>query len=167
VQQAIASRARRYRAAVPVYLVRHAHAGSRAAWDDDDDLRPLSQKGTRQAKDLLARFDDENVGCVVSSPSRRCVETVEPLAKRLGTDIDIRKEFLEGADPDDAIASLLKLAPRNPVVCSHGDLIPKMIRRLVAAGMRTKDANISQKGSLWVIEVDKGRPKKARYYPPG
>ena len=50
-------------------------------------------------------------------------------------------------------------------MCSHGDLIPKMIRRLVGAGMRTKDANISQKGSLWVIEVEKGRPVKGKYYP--
>jgi 8-oxo-dGTP diphosphatase len=152
---------------VPVYLVRHAHAGSRAAWHDDDDLRPLSQKGRRQAGILLGRLGDEPVGYVVSSPSERCIETVEPLAERIGAEIDIRKEFLEGADPDDAVTSLLKLAPRNPVVCSHGDLIPKMIRRLVGAGMKTKDPNISQKGSLWVIEVEKGRPVKARYYPPG
>jgi 8-oxo-dGTP diphosphatase len=152
---------------VPVYLVRHAHAGSRSAWHDDDDLRPLSQKGARQASSLLDRLDGETIGCIVSSPSRRCIETVEPLAERLHKEIDIRKEFLEGADPDDAIESLTELAPRNPVICSHGDLIPKMIRRLVAAGTKTKDANISQKGSLWVIDVDNGRPVKARYYPPG
>ena len=152
---------------MPVYLVRHAHAGSRAAWHDDDDLRPLSQKGRRQAASLLGRLDDEPVGYVVSSPSQRCIETVEPLAEHIGAEIDIRKEFLEGADPDEAVTSLLKLAPRNPVACSHGDLIPKMIRRLVGAGMKTKDPNISQKGSLWVIEVEKGRPVKARYYPPG
>jgi phosphohistidine phosphatase SixA len=159
-------RARRYRAAVPVYLVRHAHAGSRASWAEDDDLRPLSPKGARQADALRERLDDAAVGCVVSSPSRRCVETVEPLARELGTKIDTRKEFLEGADPEGALDLLLELAPRDPVVCSHGDLIPKMIRRLVGSGMRTKDANISQKGSLWVIEVEKGRPVKGKYYPP-
>jgi phosphohistidine phosphatase SixA len=151
---------------VPVYLVRHAHAGSRASWADDDDLRPLSPKGTRQANALRDRLDDAAVGCIVSSPSRRCVETVEPLARRLGMPVDTRKELLEGADPDDALALVLSLASRDPVVCSHGDLIPKMIRRLVGSGMKTKDANISQKGSLWVIEVDKKRPLKAKYYPP-
>jgi phosphohistidine phosphatase SixA len=152
---------------VPVYLVRHAHAGSRASWSDDDDLRPLSPKGGRQADALRKRLDDETVGCVVSSPSVRCVQTLEPIARRLGTDIDTRKEFQEGADADDALTLMMELAPRDPVVCSHGDLIPKMIRRLIGAGMKTKDANISQKGSLWVIEVDKGRPIKAKYYPPG
>jgi len=157
----------RYRAPVPVYLVRHAHAGSRSAWHDDDDLRPLSAKGSRQAESLNERIEDASIGCIVSSPSRRCIETVEPLAKRIGTAVDVRKELLEGADPDDATALLLELAPRNPVVCSHGDLIPKVIRRLAAAGMKTKDANISQKGSLWVITVEKGRATKARYHPPG
>jgi 8-oxo-dGTP diphosphatase len=152
---------------VPVYLVRHAHAGSRSAWHDDDDLRPLSSKGSRQAEALLARIDDDpDVGCIVSSPSRRCVETVEPLAKVLGAEVDIRKEFSEGADPDEAISLLMELAPKNPVVCSHGDLIPKMIRRLAADGMKIKDPNLSQKGSLWVISVEKGRAVKAKYHPP-
>jgi 8-oxo-dGTP diphosphatase len=150
---------------VPVYLVRHAHAGSRAAWHDDDDLRPLSAKGARQAAALLDRVDS-TVERVVSSPSRRCIETVEPIAERVGCAVTVKRELAEGADPDDAIALVLELAPSSPVVCSHGDLIPKMIRRLVGEGMKTKDANISQKGSLWVVEVEKGRPTKGRYYPP-
>lgn len=151
---------------MPVYLVRHAHAGSRSAWHDDDDLRPLSPKGRRQAESLSKRLDEHPVGCVLSSPSRRCIETMEPVAERRRAEIDTRKELLEGADPDAALDLLMKLAPSDPVLCSHGDLIPKMIRRLVGAGMKTKDPNISQKGSLWLIEIDKGRPVKAKYYPP-
>jgi len=91
---------------------------------------------------------------------------MEPVAERRRAEIDTRKELLEGADPDAALDLLMKLAPSDPVLCSHGDLIPKMIRRLVGAGMKTKDPNISQKGSLWLIEIDKGRPVKAKYYPP-
>lgn len=151
---------------MPVYLVRHAHAGSRAAWHDDDDLRPLSPKGARQAAALVERVDG-TVRTILSSPSRRCIETVEPLAERFGCVITTRKELAEGADPDDALALVLASAATSPVVCSHGDLIPKMIRRLVGDGMKTKDANISQKGSLWLVEMDKGRPTKGRYYPPG
>jgi 8-oxo-dGTP diphosphatase len=157
---------------VLVYLVRHAHAGSRAAWHDDDDLRPLSAKGARQAAGLIDRVDGaaksskSAVRRVVSSPARRCVETVEPIAEHFGCKVTTKKELAEGADPDDALALVLGMASSSPVVCSHGDLIPKMIRRLVAKGMKTKDANISQKGSLWVVEIEKGRPTKGRYYPP-
>ena len=90
----------------------------------------------------------------------------QPLARRLDCKVDMREEFFEGADPATAISLLLEMAPQNPVICSHGDLIPKMIRRLVADGMKTKDPNISQKASLWLIEVDNGRPVKGKYYPP-
>lgn len=158
---------RRYRAAVPVYLVRHGHAGSRAAWEHDDDLRPLSAKGASQARWLVAQLGAASIGPIVSSPARRCVETVEPLAAHRGCSIDLRKELLEGEDPDVAVQLALDLAPSNPLLCSHGDIIPKMIRRLVAEGMRANDANRSQKGSLWVIEVRDGRPIEGRYYPPG
>ena len=63
---------------------------------------------------MRERLDDVTVGYVVSSPSRRCVETVEPLARQLRTKIDTRKEFLEGADPDGALDLLLELARRDP-----------------------------------------------------
>jgi 8-oxo-dGTP diphosphatase len=126
----------------------------------------LSSKGARQARALLEHIDATAVGTVVSSPAQRCIETVVPIAERAGTKIRTRKELQEGADPDDAVALLLELASTTPVICSHGDLIPKMIRRLVANGMKTKDPNISQKGSLWVIELEEGRPVKARYHPP-
>ena len=92
---------------------------------------------------------------------------MEPLARARRCKIDTRKELAEGADPEQAVELLLKLAKDDPVLCTHGDLIPKVIRRLVGAGMKTKDPNISQKGSLWVIEIDKGAPTKGRYYPPG
>ena len=35
-----------------VYLVRHATAGHRASWDGDDQLRPLDERGVRQAEGL-------------------------------------------------------------------------------------------------------------------
>jgi hypothetical protein len=52
------------------------------------------------------------------------------------------------------------------VVVSHGDVIPKVIRRLTADGMRTKDANISQKGSWWTLQTNGGRFLRGRYHAP-
>lgn len=152
---------------MPAYLIRHAHAGSRSAWKGDDELRPLSEKGRAQADAITARLRDEPIERVLSSPSLRCVETVEPLAERRRLEVEAEKALLEGAEPEDAINLLFELAPQNPALCSHGDLIPKMIRRLVASGMKTKDANISQKGSIWVIETDGDKPVRGRYLPPG
>ncbi len=157
---------RGYRAAVPVYLIRHAHAGSRSDWRGDDRERPISTKGRTQEASLRKRLATQKVGRVLSSPSRRCIETVEGIADDAGVDVEIRPELDEGADPDTAIALLTQLTDTNPVICSHGDLLPKLLRRFSAAGMKTKDSSISQKGSLWVVEMDGDRPVKGRYYPP-
>jgi phosphohistidine phosphatase SixA len=154
-------------ALVPAYLIRHAHAGSRSAWRDDDDLRPLSPKGRAQAEALRRRLKDDGVGHLLSSPAQRCIETLEPLAARCGLRIEVDKRLAEGADADEAVELLLRLVGEAPVLCTHGDLVPKIIRRLVAAGMKTKDANISQKGSLWVVDFEGRTAVRGRYFPPG
>lgn len=149
-----------------VHLVRHAHAGSRSAWTGDDGLRPLSAKGRGQAEGMAERLKGEPITCIVSSPSRRCVETAEPLARMLGIEIEERHELLEGGDPDAVIGLLGRLAPEDAVVVSHGDVIPKVIRRLTADGMHTKDANVSQKGSWWTLLANDGRFVRGRYHAP-
>lgn len=150
-----------------IFLVRHGHAGARATWSGDDSLRPLSKRGTDQAAYLVKLLGDRPVGRLYSSPFLRCVETIQPLAAHFGLEVKTRDVLAERADPHEAIDFLLDRAKHDPVACSHGDLIPKIIRRLIAAGMRTDDANISQKGSVWEIDVEKGKAVRARYHPPG
>jgi len=65
-----------------MYLVRHAKAGSRSAWSGPDDLRPLTKTGRRQADALGDLLAERRVTRVVSSPSVRCRQTVEPLETR-------------------------------------------------------------------------------------
>jgi 8-oxo-dGTP diphosphatase len=149
-----------------VYLVRHAHAGSRSGWNGDDDRRPLSPKGRHQTAGLTAWLRDRPVDEVRSSPSTRCLETVEPLAESHGLEVEIDRSLAEGADVDRCIAMVLGASDRTLVLCSHGDLIPKVIRRLVAKGMRTSAPNLSQKGSAWVLEVADGEAVSADYQPP-
>ena len=149
-----------------IYLIRHAHAGNRSSWRGHDLDRPLSDKGREQAAALMCQLADEAIGQVHSSASRRCIETVEPLAEQLGLKVRRASELFEGAEPEPALAFLRATGAKNPAMCSHGDLIPKLIRRLIAAGMRTKDANIAQKGSVWVLETDGGQIVKGRYLPP-
>lgn len=149
-----------------IYLIRHAHAGSRGAWVGDDRDRPLSDRGRAQADHVADVLADLPIGAVWSSPARRCVETVEPLAATRGLAVRCSPDLEEGADPESAIAFLRSQAGADAALCSHGDLIPKIVRRLSAAGMRSKDANISQKGSLWVFETDGDVVTRGRYVPP-
>ena len=62
-----------------LFLVRHAHADWRP-----DEARPLSKRGRHASAtvaDLLAAAD---IAAIYSSPARRAVETIEPLAHRTG-----------------------------------------------------------------------------------
>ena len=149
-----------------MFLVRHAHAGNRSEWGGADVDRPISPKGRQQAAGITALLADAGVRTVSSSPARRCIETVEPLAEVLGLTVVIDKRLSEGGEARPCIEALLDPSAEGLVLCSHGDLIPKVIRRLSADGMRTKDPNLSQKGSIWVLEVDDGKAVSARYIPP-
>jgi broad specificity phosphatase PhoE len=142
--------------AVTIYLIRHAHAGSRAAWHGDDDRRPLSETGRRQSEHLRRLLHDRPVGRLLTSPSRRCVETLAPLARTRGLDVEEAGELAEGADGRRALGLALRHAADHPALCSHGDVIPRILRMLHAKGMRSSEANVAAKGSLWVLDVDDG-----------
>ena len=161
-----ASRLAQYPAAVPVYLVRHAHAGNRSQWNGSDDDRPISAKGRQQSAGIAQLLADATITEILSSPAARCIETVEPLATALGLTVAIDKQLAEGGEPRPCIETVLRPSSDGTVLCSHGDLIPKIIRRLTADGMRTKDPNLSQKGSIWVLEVEEGEVVSGRYLPP-
>ena len=58
-----------------VDLVRHAHAD----WTPDDE-RPLSARGRADASALARRLAEPAIAAIYSSPARRAMETIEPLA---------------------------------------------------------------------------------------
>lgn len=153
-------------AAVPVFLVRHAHAGNRSQWKGPDAARPVSERGAAQSRALADELADVGIGRIVASPTERCIQTVAPLAERLGLEVRTRKLLAADADPDAAIAYLIAHADEQPALCSHGELIPKVIGRLVALGMKTKAEVAAEKASVWVLEVDRGRVVRGRYLPP-
>ena len=68
-------------------LIRHAES----PWSDDDN-RPLSAAGLMAAESLPERLAAYPIDAIYSSPYRRSMQTVVPLARRRGLDI---REVLE------------------------------------------------------------------------
>ena len=150
-----------------LYLVRHAKAGSRRNWDGPDHARPLSGKGRRQAEGLVHLLADRPVQRVLSSPYVRCVQTVEPLAEKLGLTVEEAPSLAEGAAPSEAVELLRALASSTAVLCTHGDLIPPVLDTLAATeGLPLPPGYPFAKGSVWELEVVTGRWLAARYLPP-
>ena len=149
-----------------LYFVRHAKAGDRPSWDGDDLHRPLSSAGWKQAARLADRLELLDVSVLVSSPYVRCVQTLEPLAERLGREVTIDDRIAEEA-PFEGSLDLLREVPDGAVLCSHGDVIPETIDALVRRGLDVRSAPDWRKASVWAIERKKsGRFTRAVAWPP-
>jgi broad specificity phosphatase PhoE len=168
----------------PVLLVvPHADAGDRTKWTDDQDLRPLSDLGRRQAGELAVEVG--RVDAVFSSPARRCTETVAPIAAISGVDIvemdDLRElTYVHDHRPWDpwdptppmsdyllaaaglghitrAVATIAAHRPTGVVaVCAHGDLVP-LFAAWAAAHLDVMLPHPIARGGCWEIDLGVGR----------
>jgi 8-oxo-(d)GTP phosphatase len=111
------------RGAVLMLLLRHAWAGHKETWVGDDDRdRPLDERGRAQAEELVERLAPYTIEAIYTSPYRRCVQTVEPLAAALDLAIEKREELSEELQDSEGAELVRVLAGRDVVVCGHGGL---------------------------------------------
>lgn len=148
-----------------IYLVRHAKAGERRIWDDDDEARPLSKKGWRQATAVSKRLAGKDASSLYSSPYVRCIQTLEPLAEQL----DLRVEIDDRLKEDHAFEGVLELIAEvrsGAVLCSHGDMIPATIEALVRRGMEVQGPPDWRKATVWVLKRKGDKITKGKVWPP-
>lgn len=151
-----------------LHLLRHAKAGDRQEWDGPDEARPLSQAGAAQADALVGTMAGIPVKRILSSRYRRCVQTVEPLARHLGLEIEIHPALAEEADVAAVWDLVVGLAGTEAVLCTHGNLVGPVLDRLHRRGVDIlADRWSCKKGSTWTIEVGPDRDfTGASYLPP-
>lgn len=136
---------------MPLYLVRHAKAGSRQSYFAADDERPLTPAGHAQADAIAARFEGITVPRVLSSPYVRCVQTVAPLAARHALTVEPLALLAEGA-AFEPVLELLHAAADGTVACTHGDVLPEVVDALIRRGMRVDGPVDQRKGVVWALE---------------
>ncbi|MGO9872435.1 MAG: phosphoglycerate mutase family protein [Acidimicrobiia bacterium] len=150
-----------------VYLIRHAKAGDRDTWRDDDRLRPLSGRGHRQARLLVDLLHDATFDRVLSSPFVRCMETVVPIAGVRGLPVEPVEALAEGARLDDALALVRKHSIPGAILCMHGDVMPMLLDHFASAGIDMAHSRQWPKGCTWVLDTDNtGEVVRAQYLPP-
>lgn len=137
-------------------LVRHAKAGQRDRFDGPDDQRPLEQAGQEQARALVPNLLTFGPAAVHSAPPVRCVETVRPLADKLGVEVLMEPTLSESAydaDPEAARKRATELISPDQVrvVCSQGGVIPDLLDWWAKRdGLKLPPAR-NRKGSAWVL----------------
>lgn len=145
---------------ITIELVAHMDAGDRRLWAEDQDLRPLSEFGRRQAARMAEARSNGPIDGLSTSPALRCRQTVEPFAAPFGLSLVTLPELGEtggflptlgwdGLPPDLApamggafAAGRASLALRQimidvpgggAIACSHGVVVPALIAFLISA----------------------------------
>ena len=150
-----------------IYLVRHAHAGDKQQWNRPDHLRPLSRTGWQETAGLLTRLGGFAVTAVVSSPTTRCVQTVDELAarRRLPIAVDARLSRDAGAGHVRNLISELG-EDAATLLCTHGEVIGALLTALRRDGAPIPADAEWPKASIWLLDTEHGAVTGASYLPP-
>jgi len=120
-------------------------------WEGDDDLRPLTSKGRRQAE-RLGRFLCEHgirPDVIVSSPKVRALQTAEIVAAELGMSVRRDDRLAVDFGKRELWALLDDLGAREPMLVGHDPDFSGLLGYLVdAAGLTMR------KGSLATVDLE-------------
>lgn len=111
-----------------VLVVRHAQAARQELPNAE---RPLSEEVMKDARELTTKLASLGINFIYSSPYKRAIETVEPLCKATGLEVQIRDDLRESTEDEDfpevrnrMVSAIEEIVFRNPeqrvVVCTHG-----------------------------------------------
>jgi broad specificity phosphatase PhoE len=137
-----------------LFLIRHAHRDTETPSRDNG----LSEKGLSQVKRLVPFLADRVEGDIrcLSSPKKRCRETLEPVAESCGVRLEIDERLGEAgpferkdevlARLDSFISEWQEEGAEILLACSHGDIIPLLVERLTGARIGIKKCG--------VVEID-------------
>lgn len=123
-------------------LVRHARAVKRSVWnrprvrdkETDEATRPLTDdQGEVRARALVPVLAAYGVGRVVSSPWRRCMDTVGPYARAAGIDVVAEPALTELAHADSrkaarkVVSDVLRHRDVPVALCTHRPVLPSVM----------------------------------------
>lgn len=125
-------------AARPVVVVRHATSRPRDAWARADADRPLVAAGRRQALALAPLLGCWQPEYVLTSPWRRCLETLGPYVAASGARVRVKGGLSEDGfsrDPAKAGKHLSRLLGRDRagLLCTHRPVLGTVLEVLRAA----------------------------------
>ena len=146
-----------------VFIIRHGEKPGNPAVDNDADGPNLSTRGYVRAAALAISIPatlpkpDFLLASQQSKHSNRPVETITPLAKALGMEINSKHADDDYAKVADDILNHPKYAGKNVFICWHHGKIPKLAEALgVSNPINPWPGNVFDR--VWKIDYSKGKP---------
>ncbi|MGP3913913.1 NUDIX hydrolase [Nonomuraea sp. 10N515B] len=143
---------------VPLVLIRHGSAGSRSEWTGDDALRPLDTVGRSQAATLATALPAYRPEVLMSSPSARCVQTLEPYDDAYDGEIKVEPLLSEESQDPHKTPALVRDITVPAAVCSHGKVLPELIQTLSGKNVHLR------KGAFAVLHKTGGQVVSVERY---
>ena len=137
-----------------IYFVRHAHALDRELWRHDDEHRPLTERGYRQADGIRRALGRARIQRVVSSRAYRCTDTLWPLADALGLRVDRSDALFEGGSARGVLDLMRRTRDARVALCTHGDVMQNVLEHLERDGVRLEGGMRFAKGAWWVFDLE-------------
>ena len=103
---------------------------------------------------------------ILTSPYVRCEQSVVGLGRALDLPVEVEKPLTEEQPVEDTIELLTELEGTSAVLCTHGDIVSGVIGILAAEGVELDGDPEWKKGSVWELDLRKGRVRTGRYIPP-
>ncbi len=148
--------------------LRHGKAVAPRNWRGPDSTRPLTQRGAKQAASVVETITAWGPRRIITSTATRCVDTVTPLAAASGIEIKRTEQISQDAfeqGTDDVRTAIGKRvrARKTAVLCSHGPVLPEILREIALATGTTLGSYISnaadlETGGFSVVHLSSSRP---------
>jgi phosphohistidine phosphatase SixA len=141
-----------------IWVVRHACAGRKDRFPGPDEARPLDEWGRRQARAIARRLASAGAPRLRASSTRRCIDTLIPLADRLDLPIEPWDELRVDGYPGGLLHLLDDTAEGGEVICTHGEVMRPALDQLRGRGATIVGApdDLLAKGAIWQLDLDAG-----------
>lgn len=138
---------------VAIIALRHGKATPPENWSGPDATRPLLPRGETQALSVAPAIAAFRPAKLVSSTAVRCVTTIAPTARLTGLDVAQKDAISQDAytSRGEEVRHLVekRLAKGvSTVFCSHGPVLPQIIRAVVEATGTSDSSRLHRAAAL-------------------
>jgi 8-oxo-dGTP diphosphatase len=100
----------------------------------------------------VLRLEDYPVERILCSPTVRCQQTVQPLARDRLLRIEPLTALGVDANPSEILELFWDRRLRNAVLCTHGETIGRLFAQLAGQGLVAPEPLVWPKGSAWLLQ---------------
>lgn len=151
-------------------VLRHAPATNRIGWFGSEAERTLTPEGIQVSQRLIPLLSGFGPKRLVTSPWKRCVDTIKPFAKKKKLKVIERYQLTEkkSGDRPNSTRNVVRdeiFEEKNSLICSHRPALPFILNELAAfsntaLGLQLYDARTLKPGEFIAVRLKRGKKPK-------